>query len=170
MTIRFLSQGQKNFNEENIIQIIKHINDPVIQNALDSNENEIRINGEIHASQFTSDNPENFFWFRLSVHDKNGHYIIGDSSLHIFVCFRLLNIKTNRFYPSKNCINPPVKNGTDIANIDGLFGFWEYKKITYGFVQQLQQNSQILVQNLPKQQKSKAITIFDPKTNKPINL
>ncbi len=59
-----------------------------------------------------------------------------------------------------------------MPDISNLFGFWEFRKITYGIVQQIQENTTVLINQLPKREKSKskALTIIDPKTGKPIHL
>ena len=168
MTIRFVPQG-KNYQPENIVEIIANINDPVIQDAFHSKNKEIQVKGDIHASQLTSDNPEKFYWLRLSVHDETGQPIIGYSGIHIFVCFRNMQMKNGRFYPL-NCITPQPIRGTDMPDVSGKFGFWEFRKITYGVQQQIKQNPKPIMNTVPKRLKTKRISIIDPKTGKKIDL
>ena len=167
MGIKFVPQGRNSY-PENIKQIIENINDPVVQDAYKSNDKEVHVIGDIHYTQWTSDNPEKHYWFRFSIHDENGNIIIGYSGVHVFVCFRIWNFHNGKFKPGK-CIKPPAVKGTDIADISNLYGGWEMKKITYGFQQSIQQNKQEIKTTVPKRQR-KRISIIDPKTGKHINL
>ena len=165
MTIRFVPQG-KNYHPENIKQIIENINEPVVKDAVKSEKKEVRVIGDIHYTQWTSDNPENHYWFRFSVHDENGDAITGYSGIHVFVCFRVWDFHNGKFKPGK-CIRPNPYKGGDVADISNLYGGWEMKKITYGFQQSVQQNAEQIKRTIPKRQR-KRISIIDPKTGKKI--
>lgn len=162
--IKFTKQNT-NYHHQNIIDLLHNINDPVIQNAIKEDSKEIiQIMGDIHRSQFLADNPENYFWLRIQVLNENGEFIPGYEGIHIFVCFRLLNIQNGK-YVIGQCINPPTQGKGDIANISKLFGFWEFRKMTNSFTTNLKQISK--KENSPKRKKS-PLKIIDPKTGKEI--
>ena len=164
MTILFTKQ-HTNYHHQNIIDLVSSINDPVIQNAILDTKNHIKIFGDIHRTQFLSDNPEQYYWVRLSVNDEYGIPIIGYNGIHIFVCFRLFQYK-NGSYIKGECINPPSLNNTDIADITQIFGGWEFRKITYGFKQSIIENIETKKNNKPR--KKNILKIIDPKTGKEI--
>lgn len=165
MTIIFTKQNT-NYHQQNIIDLLNSINDPVIQEAIVNNKKQVKILGDIHRTQFLSDNPENYFWLRISVLDENQLPIIGYSGVHIFLCFRLFKYRKGLYIRGK-CINPPTLNNTDIADVSKLFGGWEFRKITYSFQQSIKQIIDKKEYNLPKRKRI-AIKIIDPKTGKEI--
>lgn len=126
------SKQNTNYNQQNIIDILKMIRDPTIQYLIRHPVDTLTVFGDIHNSQWTSDNPKNHYWFKI----KGFSSTIDTSflsSIHIYVCFRLYKIIKGRYIPQK-CINPPMKKQTDIADISKLTGFWEFVRITYGHV------------------------------------
>lgn len=162
MTIVFTKQNT-NYNHDNIKTLIESIPDPIIQHAIYNEKQIVKIHGDIHKSQFLTDNPENYYWLRLSITDEYGMPIIDYSGVHLFLCFRLLKYVKHK-YITGPCINPPSLNNTDIADISNLFGVWEFRKITYGVKQFVQEKQTII-----KRQK-KPLQIIDPKTGKLVSI
>ena len=127
MVVIFTKQ-KSNYNQQNIIDILSVVNHPTINHLIHSPRDYIRVVGDIHRSQFTSDNPQNYFWFKIQAF-VNDMAIPELNAVHIYVCFQqyVFNYRTKQ-YILGSCINP--EGSTDIADISGLMGFWQFKKIT----------------------------------------
>lgn len=127
----FFSKQFSNYNQQNIVDLLSTIPDPNINYLIHHVSDGIKVMGDIHRSQITSDNPNNNFW--LKIRGNSSEFDTGYlNSVHIFVCFREYNYnkRSKRYTPGK-CINPPVRNGTDLADISQLNGYWEFVKITF---------------------------------------
>lgn len=161
--IRFTKQNT-NYHHQNIIDLLRTINNPVIQNALNDSKKVIQVIGDIHRSQFLADNPEEYYWLRIQIFDNTGQVIAGYEGIHIFVSFRLFYFQNGKYIMGQS-INPPSKKNTDIADISDLFGFWEFRKMTNSF-----QNNLIkqMKQTSPKERIKKPLKIINPKTGKEI--
>ena len=99
--------------------------------------------------------------------------IQGYTALHIYICYQtvMFHYKTGQ-YIFGNCINPPPKEGTDIAEISNLNGFWSFVDISYGIKPQQYffDSNKMKPKSLPKKQKSKKLDIINPKTGKKIKI
>ena len=160
------SKQNSNYTQQNIIDILSVINHPTINYLIHSQRDYIKIVGDIHRSQFTSDNPQNYFWFKLQGY-MNDFLIPELKAAHVYVCFRQMSLNYNTGqYVMGGCINPEGR--TDVADISGLMGFWEYKKITFGLSPKniVRQEPRKPMKKIPK----KKLQIIDPKTGKPIQI
>jgi hypothetical protein len=165
MVVIFTKQNS-NYTQQNIIDVLSVINHPTINYLIHSQRDYIKVVGDIHRSQFTSDNPQNYFWFKIQGY-MNDFLIPDFKAVHIYVCFRQMQFNYNtRQYVMGGCINP--EGHTDIADISGLMGFWEFKKITFGLSSRniVRQGNRRPVKKLP----SKKLEIVDPKTGKAIQI
>lgn len=167
MTVKFILRryDRQNYIEENIIDIISGINDPIILEALNSPNERIQVHGPVHRTQLTSDNPEHYFWIRFSVHDDNNQIIPNYGGVHVFLCYQLWQWRRNT-YRLGNCITPPAyTDHVDIANVEGLLGFWKPIRYTLGIQNVFQQ----VKTNTPyKPREKKPFTIINPKTGKKV--
>ena len=160
------SKQNSNYTQQNIIDILSVINHPTINYLLHSQRDYIKIVGDIHRSQFTSDNPQNYFWFKLQGY-MNDFLIPELKAAHVYVCFRQMSLNYNTGqYVMGGCINPEGR--TDVADISGLMGFWEYKKITFGLSPKPSPTR--TVRKPIKKSPTKKLQIIDPKTGKPIQI
>lgn len=150
-----------NYHQQNIIDLLRNINHPIIIQALNHSKQVIQVIGDIHRSQFLANNPEEYFWLRIKIFDETGYVIAGYESIHIFVAFRLLNFNNGKYMIGRS-INPPTKENTDIADISKFVGFWEFRKITNSFESEIKQTSP------KKQRKKNPLKIINPKTGKEI--
>ena len=160
------SKQNSNYTQQNIIDILSVINHPTINFLIHSQRDYIKVVGDIHRSQFTSDNPENFYWFKIQGY-MNDFVIPEFKAVHVYVCFRQMQFNYNtRQYVMGGCINPESR--TDIADISGLMGFWEFKKITYGLSPKPSptRGPRKAVKKAP----SKALIRIDPKTGKVVSV
>lgn len=160
----YFSKQKSNYNQQNIIDILSVINNPLITSLMHSPYDYINIVGDIHRSQWTSDNPKNYFWLKIQgfIDDMPVPEL---KAAHIYVCFSqyILDYKTGQ-YIMGNCINPEGK--TDVADISNLMGFWQFKKITYGLSPKVAPRKTTKL----KRRRSSALKIIDPKTGKPIQI
>jgi len=125
--IWYSGTGNKNFNIQNMSNIIYQLNIPKLNYYIDHPFTSVEVKGNIHRSQWTSDNPDHNYWVRVSVTDENGYPVIGLSTLHIFLCYRIYNQVqySNQIYKGK-CIKPePIREGSDYPDVSRLFGNWE---------------------------------------------
>lgn len=130
MTVKF-SKKHSNYNQMNMIQLLNRIPDDFIRYLVNHPTDYIKIMGDIHRSQYSSDNPKNNFWFKIKGY-SNDIEIPHLKSIHIYVCFQLYtyNPKYKKYVHDK-CINPPTKEHTDLADVDNLTGFWDFANISY---------------------------------------
>jgi hypothetical protein len=125
------SKQFSNYNQQNIVDLLNTVPDHNINYLINHPTDHIKVMGDIHRSQITSDNPNNNFW--LKIRGLSSEFDTGYlNSVHIFVCFREYNYnKRARSYTPGKCINPSLKSGTDLADISQLSGYWEFVKITF---------------------------------------
>ncbi len=163
MTVQFLLQrhDRQNYVQQNLLDVIGSINDPVIQEAFLDDRARIQVHGPVHRTQLTSDNPEYYFWIRLSVQDGEGNIIPGYGGVHIFLCFQLFQW-TGTGYRLGQCITPePYSDHVDIANVENMFGYWRTVRFTLG-VQNAFQQIKVETPRVPR--KRTPLVIMDPKT------
>ena len=168
MTVKFIMRrhDRQNYEEQNINDIISIINDPIIQEAFHDSIERIQVHGPVHRTQFTSDNPEQYFWIRFSVHDKDGQIIPGYGGVHVFLCFQVFLWNGNG-YRQGNCIVPnPYPDQPDIADVSNYFGYWKPVRFTLS-VQKVFQHTVSPASYIPR--KRQPISIVDPKTGKKIS-
>lgn len=137
----YSGQEEKNFDKLLIQSMIFNLNIPNLNYYIQYPANCVEIYGNIHRSQWTSDNPDNHYWLKVSVKDEFGFPVIGLKTLHIFLCFRIQTgpIYSYGNFPSK-CIIPEPKNQTDQPNISNLFGDWEVVSWSNGPSKQINPN------------------------------
>ena len=124
------SKQTSNYNKQNIADVLNVVPDAEISKLLHHPKDTIRIEGDIHRSQMSSDNPYHNFWFKISG-KQNGKELTHLRSYHIFVCFRLYQYNYDTWsYEPNQCVNPDEEPGKDIADISKWTGFWEYTNIT----------------------------------------
>ena len=121
---------QSNYNPDVISEMLKNnVEDEDIHAMANSKFDSIQVIGDIHKSQFSSNNPHGYYWFKISG-KRNGIDIPHLKSAHIFVCFRMYKYNKNTgLYKFFKCINP--RSSTDVAEVSRLYGFWEYRGITF---------------------------------------
>lgn len=174
MVLKF-SKKNSNYNKQNIVDVLMQASqiDYKIYNFINSNNFIVKVEGDIHRSQWTSDNTNNNYWIKIKVYDSNMMPISDYSALHIYVCFQtiLYNYQSNSFIFGK-CINPPAIKGTDIADISSMNGHWSFVNISYGIQPQnyfFQTNN--IKKNKPIPKKiNKKLDIINPKTGKKIKI
>lgn len=167
MTVKFLLKGyhRKNFDDQNLKDVIGSINDPVIQEAFHADEERIIVDGPVHRTQLTSDNPEHYFWIRLIVHDQDGQIIPSYGAVHVFMCYQLWHWN-GRNYRLGNCIVPPsYPDQPDIADIRRLYGYWRPVRFTLGIQQAF---NQVKSSKPYVPRKRHPVIIIDPKTGKKV--
>jgi hypothetical protein len=126
----YFSKQQSNYTHDNIITLLQYIPEQGISYLANHMTDFIIVKGDIHRSQYSSSNPDNYFWFKIEGY-QDGQEIRFIRSIHIFVCFRLYEYSYNeRGYIAGECINP--ESYTDIADVSNLIGQWEFAGITYG--------------------------------------
>lgn len=157
------TKEETNYTKENIEQIINSISFTDSLRGIYNNSNyKIMVMGDIHRSQFISENINNNFWFTIKIKTLNHTVVPLDTSIHIYVCFRLIDYNGNRL----NCVNPlPYKN-TDIADIRDLYGYWEYVGMTDSNKSKYVNVRKTGLKKIVR----KPLKIIDPKTNKEINI
>ena len=170
MVVQFSKQNS-NYTKQNIIDILTtaSLENPLIYDLIVSHNKSIVVYGDIHNSQYTYDNIKNNYWFKIKGYDENGSLIPELKAAHIYVCFvQIIYDFYNKGYNMSSCYNPPPKKNTDIADINGVNGLWQYVRITYG-------HQPMYIPPQQKQQKkkiskpiSRKLEIIDPKTGKPI--
>lgn len=127
MVVSF-SKQYSNYTHENLYNLLWSIPDDRIHSLVIHPVDYIKVIGDIHRSQWTSDNPSGHYWFKIKAYE-NGFNVPDLNSVHIYVCFREYSLnKRTKVYVPKKCINPPTK--TNVADVRGLFGVWEYVKMT----------------------------------------
>lgn len=174
MVVKF-SKNNSNYSKDNIIQVLYQASqvDNNIYNFIVSNNYILKVEGDIHRSQWTSDNTQNNYWLKIKVFDLNMNPQPGYTALHIYVCFQTLyyDYVSNNFLQG-NCINPPPKDGTDIADISLTTGYWSFVNISYGVSPKTYffNSNNINIKNPPPKPKSKRLDIIDSKTGKKIKI
>ena len=169
MVVRF-SKQKSNYNQQNIVDIIAtaSIKNPLLYQLMMSPTHTLLVQGDIHNSQYTYDNIKNNYWFKLKGYDENGVLIPELRAAHIYVCFvQMVYDYKKQQYKTSACYNPPPKKGTDIADISGVVGLWQYVRITYGTNPIFIAPKKNIKRKTPKKV-SKKLEIIDPKTGKPI--
>jgi len=130
MAVTF-SKKESNFNKQNLADLLSTVPDKTINYLINHPTDYIKVVGDIHNSQWTADNPKGLYWFKIKG-VKNGEDIPELRSIHIYVCFRQFKCdkKTSKYMPGK-CIVPKMIGNTGLPDLSGLFGSWEFSKITY---------------------------------------
>jgi len=125
--IWFSGTGIKNFNEQHMVNIIYNLNIPQLNYYINDQFASVEVKGNIHRSQWTSDNPKHNYWVRVSVNDQDGFPVVGLSTLHIFLCFRVWNkVQYSNDFSRGKCIKPePIREGSDYPDVSKLLGNWE---------------------------------------------
>ena len=125
--IWFSGNKNKNFNEQNMTKIIYYLNIPGLNYYINDQYAQVEVIGNIHRSQWTSDNPDHNYWVRVMVKDAGDLPVLGLSTLHIFLCYRVYNQVqySNQVYKGACIIPEPVREGSDYPDVSRLFGNWE---------------------------------------------
>lgn len=129
------SNEVSNYNQLNMIYILHNIHiyptgnpgspwfeidDMVWISDIAKSENprdKVIVQGDIHRSFLSSDNPNNHYWFKIRVF-KDNQEIITARSYHFHVCFFRIN--------RGDCINPkPFFEGDIVADVSRLQGYWQ---------------------------------------------
>ena len=174
MVVDFTKENS-NYSIQNIIQVLSQASfmDPQIHTFMMSPSYILKVVGDIHRSQWTADNTQNNYWLKISVTDSDMNLVPNYSAIHIYVCFQTIgfNYQTQQ-YTFGNCVNPPSKGNTDIADIRNIEGFWAFVNISYGVSPKnyFFQTNNINPNKPPPKPKSKKLDIIDPKTGKKIKL
>ena len=175
MVLKF-SKKNSNYNQQNIVDVLMQAartKDPNIYQYITSNNFIVKVEGDIHRSQWTADNTQNNYWIKIKIYDSNMMPVSGYTALHIYVCFQtyMYHYQTNKMIFG-NCINPLPKKGTDIADISNLNGFWTFVDISYGInpQQYFFDSNNMKPKSPPKKQPSKKLDIINPKTGKKIKI
>lgn len=167
MVVLFTKQNS-NYHQQNLIDLLFVSGDPLIAHMINDPDGVIQIIGDIHYSQWTHDNPNHYYWFKVTGLYK-AKIVPELEAVHVYVCFR----KLNKFSQPMECINPPRHPGSDAADIRGLRGYWEYRGISYKHMSHLPL-MQILqppqTQQIKVYSKSRSLKITDPKTGKAIEI
>lgn len=170
MVVKFSKQNS-NYTQQNIIDILSVVSmqNPLIYNLMMSPNDYILVQGDIHRSQFTSDNINNNYWFKIKGY-INDFPVAELSAAHVYVCFRKIIFNyINQQYVIGGCVNPRPYKGTDLADISNMRGTWEFVKITYGLSPRSYAKRENL-KKIPLKRESKKLQIVDPKTGKPIQI
>jgi hypothetical protein len=126
----FFSKQESNYTQNNLVNLLQYIPEQGISYLANHLTDSIIVKGDIHRSQYSSSNPDNYFWFKIEGY-QDGEEIKFMRSIHIFVCFRLYKYSHfTKGYIAGDCINP--ESYTDIADVGKLTGQWEFAGITYG--------------------------------------
>jgi len=125
--IWFSGTGNKNFNTMHMGNIIFNLNIPGLNYYINHQFASVEVKGNIHRSQWTSDNPNHNYWVRVSVNDAEGFPVVGLSTLHIFLCYRVwTKVQFSGQMIRGQCVKPePVRQGSDYPDVSRLFGNWE---------------------------------------------
>lgn len=126
MVVKFTKNRKHNFDKNNIIEILNYIQDPDIQNLVSHPKDFILVVGSIHKSQFTADNPQGFHWIKIQGY-RNNTLVHRLSAVHIYLCFHSFDTYGNYM----GCKIPPNYTGTDIANVDNIYGRWDVVGLSY---------------------------------------
>jgi hypothetical protein len=173
MVVKF-SKENTNYSKENIVQVLSQASlmEPKIHKYMMSNKYILKVEGDIHRSQWTADNTLNNYWFKIKVYDDDMNLVPDFSAVHIYVCFQTTYFDYNtQQYLFGNCINPPPKKNTDIADISSVVGFWAFVNISYNLnPTNFFFNTNNINKKSPPKRKNKRIDIIDPKTGKKIKI
>lgn len=168
------SKKNTNYNKQNIVDVLMQASqkDPTIYSFINSNKYIVKVEGDIHRSQWTSDNTNNNYWIKIKIYDSDMNVVDGYNALHIYLCFQTIvyNYQINQ-YIFGSCLNPAPKKGTDIADISNKSGYWAFVDISYG----INPNKYFFQSNnmkpkSPPKKVSKKLDIIDPKTGKKIKI
>ena len=171
MVVKFSKQNS-NYTKQNIIDIltVASMQNQLIYNLMVAPYDYILVEGDIHRSQYTHDNTYNNYWIKIKGFTSEGYPIQSLKAAHIYLCFRQIEYDYQlRNYIIGNCINPPEKSGTDLADISQMRGTWEFVKITYGLSPRTMAKKSGPRKPVPKRKKN-VLKIIDPKTGKPIKI
>jgi hypothetical protein len=125
----YLSKEESNYTHENIVTLLQNIPEQGLNYLSNHPSDYILVNGDIHRSQYSSSNPLNYYWFKIKGF-QDEEEIMSLRSIHIYVCFRTYNYSHyTKGYEAGECINP--ESYTDVADVSGLMGQWEFAGITY---------------------------------------
>ncbi len=171
MTVKFITRkyDKINYIEQNILDIIRSINEPIIQDAFNDEHDRIMVHGPIHRSQKTIDNPEKYYWLRISITDKNNNIIPGYGGIHIFLCFQLWYWNNNNYILGE-CITPEPYLNQDIANVENLLGFWRFIRFTYEAKKSFEQVVRSIDTRSQITRKRNPFAIINPKTGEKITI
>jgi len=128
--IWFSGYEEKNFNTQNMMNVIFNLRIPNLNQYINDPNSQVEVRGLIHRSQWTSDNPQHNYWIRVMVTDQTGYPVPELSSIHVFLCYRLINSShngatySNQYYRGE-CIKPEPLNGGDYPDVSKYFGNWE---------------------------------------------
>jgi len=171
MVIKFNPGLYNNYTQQNIMHVLSMAaqTDFYLYNLILSPFDYVVVDGDIHKSQWTSDNVNDNYWFSLKGYTGNDYPIANFKSVHVYVCFRRFHHdKRSGQYTMGTCMNPTPYKGTDIASIERLQGYWEFVSMSYGtptnYAQSKKQQNQVKIKTPVK----KKLEIIDPKTGKPI--
>lgn len=151
------NQGETNFLHYNIINILRLIDDPRIQDLIFDEQSNLQVMGDIHRSQFIAGN--DYPWFTIKG-TTNGQITLP--STHVYVCYKYI-YNPPICYISTNCFSPDGY----VPEVDLNCGRWEFVNITFST-----DNKQIVFEDKPKHIKEykEKQQIIDPVTGLPIVL
>jgi len=176
MVVHF-SKQKSNYSKDNIVKVLFQACqfDNNLYAYINSNDYIVKVEGDIHRSQWTADNTNNNYWFKVKVYDLDMMPQPGYSAIHIYVCFQTMYLNYNANPPSfflGQCINPPAIDGTDLADISSVTGFWSYVNISYGVSPKSYffNSNNLDIKKPPKKRENKKLDIINPKTGQKINV
>ena len=176
MVVSF-SKKKSNYSKDNIVKVLFQAAqfDNNLYAYINSKNYIVKIEGDIHRSQWTADNRKNNYWIKIKVYNLDMIPQPGYDSIHIYVCFQTIYLNYNTNPPSYiigNCINPPPIKGTDLADINEVTGFWSYVNISYGVTPKTYyfNTNNLNIKKPPKKVESKKLDIINPKTGKKIEI
>jgi hypothetical protein len=140
--------------------IIYNLNVPQLNYYINHPYASVEVKGNIHRSQWTSDNPNHNYWVRVSVNDQEGFPVVGLSTLHIFLCFRIWNqVQYSGQMIKGQCVKPkPVREGSDYPDVSKLFGNWETISWSDGPTKKIDPNYKKATKEELKKMKTKSST------------
>lgn len=141
MVVKFVNRYQQNFNKSNLRYILKNFNYQDIADIANHKTDFVLVEGNVHRSQYTHDNPQGYHWIKIKAF-RNNSLVPHLSAVHIYVCFNIIH----------GCIIPYNYPGTDIANVEYMQGNRVPIGVSFGF----NNNHCVFGEKLPKTLKNKA--------------
>jgi hypothetical protein len=121
MTIRYTKNRCPNFTKKNIDNALKSMNNIVSHIAMSPTDH-VLVNGTLHRSQWSYDNPYGYYWLKIKCYSGNTP-IHGLSSIHLYMGFVP--------YGSPYVTIPSNIHGTDLPNVQYESGEWVVTGISY---------------------------------------
>lgn len=119
--IVYTTHRKINFKKSNINNVLQNLT-PEISKLVSSDTDYVLVDGSLHNSQWTYDNPHGFHWLKIQGYSGN-KLVPGLECVHVYMGFL-------RNYDS-NIIVPYNIKGTDLPDVCPTFGDWVAVGITY---------------------------------------